>query len=260
MSSPDYSVRISGVTKSYGNVVALNGVDLDIRSGQIFGVLGPNGSGKSTMLKIIASVLQPDDGSVHVLGMDCRTDYLNIRKHIGFVPEDSVIYESLTGEEFLSLVASVYEIGKDEFEMRLEALSAAMDTKGIMSELIGNLSFGNRQKISIIAAMIHDPEILILDEPTKGLDPRSFRIFKNILTMLAEKGKTIIFSTHVMEIAEELCQSLCIIYKGEIKTEGSTSSFLEGENGRQKLEKTFLTITGETDLETVSDNVGRTFQ
>ncbi|MCL4332792.1 MAG: ABC transporter ATP-binding protein [Candidatus Thermoplasmatota archaeon] len=260
MSKPYHSVEVSNVSKSYGDVVALSHATLKIGTGQIFGVIGPNGSGKSTMLKLIASVLQPDSGDVRVLGLDCRTDYLEVRKAVGFVPEDSVMYQSLTSREFLSLISSIYDIGDDTFNKRLEALSQALDCTSVLDELIGSLSFGNKQKISIISALIHDPELIVLDEPTKGLDPRSFRIFKDMLAMMASNGKTIILSTHVMEIAEELCQRVCIIYKGEILAEDAVSALLSRGGARRSLERAFLDLTGESGLENIPQRVWEAFR
>lgn len=253
------TVALSAVSKSYGDVTALNNVDLEIFPGHIFGVLGPNGSGKSTMLKLISSVIQPDHGKVRVLGRDCSDEYVWVRHHVGFVPENSVIYESLSATEYLSLVSSVYGIETRTSRDRISALSDALATSDIMDELVGSLSFGNRQKISIIAALVHDPEVIILDEPTKGLDPRSFRIFKDVLSMLAKRGKTIVFSTHVLEIAEELCERLCIMYRGEIRASGLVSDFVGTGKDRRRLEETFFRITGETSLESLTRGVGRAF-
>lgn len=249
-------VAIANLSKSYGNVRALQDISLNIPSGVVWGILGPNGSGKTTLMRIVCAITRRDSGSVKVLGMDPAEFPLKLKEVIGYVPEDPVLYESMTASEYLSFVASVRKIDPAMYEKRTEALFTALELKDYASEPIGSLSFGNRQKVSIASALIHDPQILVLDEALKGVDPRSSRVVKDLVHALAERGKTILFSTHVLEIAESTCQKISILYHGKVVEEGSLEEIRSREKGSgTNLEDIFLKLTSDDAIKSMGENL-----
>ncbi|MCL4331579.1 MAG: ABC transporter ATP-binding protein [Candidatus Thermoplasmatota archaeon] len=241
------SIVIHNLVKNYGETRALDGVDMEISPGEIFGLLGPNGSGKTTLLRIICSILDYTSGYVRVSGLDVSRDSLEVKRITGYVPETPVLYESLTPTEFLNFIGSVRKIDHETLARRIESFASALEIMDKMNTFIGSLSFGTKQKVAIMAALIHDPEIIILDEGMNGLDPRSAKILKNLLNDYAARGRTIIFSTHVLEVAETVCTRMSIIYRGKIVDTGTLEEMRE-RSGTSKLEDIFLNITGEGDL------------
>ncbi|EQD63011.1 ABC transporter ATP-binding protein, partial [mine drainage metagenome] len=179
--------------KEFGAAKALDGIDLEIADGQVFGILGPNGSGKTTLLKIIAGVIKPTSGNVNVKGFDIESGREQIKKIVGYVPETPTLYESLTPREFLNFVASIREINKDKFKERAENFCKAFSIEDNLDEPIGSLSFGTKQKVAVIGAMLHDPDVLVLDEAMNGLDPKSSKILKTLLKDLSARGKCVNF-------------------------------------------------------------------
>lgn len=244
---PQPSILIHNLFKNYGEVRALDGIDLEIYPGQIFGLLGPNGSGKTTLLRILCSIMDYTSGYVRVAGLDVSQDSMQIKRIVGYVPETPVLYESLTPTEFLNFVGSVRKIDHNTLARRIESFANAFEVVDKMNTFIGSLSFGTKQKIAIIAALMHDPSIIVLDEAMNGLDPRSAKILKNLLLEYANQGKTIIFSTHVLEVAENVCTRLAIIYRGKIVDTGTLSELRE-RSGNKRLEDIFLEVTGDSDL------------
>ncbi|MGC8505088.1 MAG: ABC transporter ATP-binding protein [Thermoplasmata archaeon] len=249
-------VAIAHLSKSYGDVRALQDISLNIPSGVVWGILGPNGSGKTTLMRIVCAITPRDSGSVKVLGMDPAEFPMKLKEVIGYVPEDPVLYESMTASEYLSFVASVRKIDPTTYEKRAEALFRALELKDYANEPIGSLSFGNRQKVSIASALIHDPQILVLDEALKGVDPRSSRVVKDLVHALAERGKTILFSTHVLEIAESTCQKISILYHGKVVEEGSLEEIRSREKGPgTNLEDIFLRLTSDDAIKSMGEDL-----
>jgi len=242
------SITVTEVSKSFGKTRAVNNLTLTVKPGEIRGLLGPNGSGKSTTMKIILGLLKPDAGSVNVCGVDVLSKPVEARSHIGYVPETPFLYEYLTAAEYLDLVGVAYGLDRAERVNKAGELLQALQLEKQVNEVMSGFSQGMRQKIALISALMHKPDILILDEPLNGLDPRSARIVKELLHRLADEGVSILFSTHVLEIADAICTKITIISNGSTITEG-TSEEIKTLAGLKDstLEDVFLKLTGSED-------------
>ena len=255
----DNSITIRDLYKNYGEVRALDGINIEIPGGQIFGILGPNGSGKTTMLKIISSIMEPTTGLVSVNGINVMGDPMKVKSIIGYVPETPNLYESLTPIEFLGFVGSIRKIDHEILTERIYRFAKAFEIEDNLNNFIGSLSFGTKQKVAIISAFLHDPEIIILDEGMNGLDPRSAKILKNLLLEYVSSGRTVLFSTHVLEVAESVCHRMAIIYKGRIMDVGTLKELRESAGRHDaNLEDIFLNATGDSDLRPVIDSLRET--
>jgi len=245
-------VNLTGVTKRYADVVAVDCVDLDVKEGEIFGLLGPNGSGKSTLLKMILGLVKPDLGSVNVLGIKAEDDPVAIKAHAGYVPEIPQLYEFLTGIEYLDFTADLYGVNLAEKEERINEYLEALELEGREGDMISAYSLGMKQKIALISAFVHKPKLLLLDEPLGGLDPRSARIIKDLLRELASKGVATIMSTHILEIAQAMCDRIAIMYEGRLLAIGNMDELRErAKLPGSNLEDIFLTLTGTSDVKDV---------
>jgi ABC-2 type transport system ATP-binding protein len=242
------NIDLKEVSKSFGALKAVNKLELTVEPGEIRGLLGPNGSGKSTTMKMILGLLKPDSGSINVCGVDVRSKPVEARRHLGYVPETPFLYEYLSAAEYLDLVGVAYGLDKAERRKRAGELLQALQLEKQVNEVMSGYSQGMRQKIALIAALIHRPDVLILDEPLNGLDPRSARIVKEILHRLAGEGVSILFSTHVLEIADAICNKITIISNGSTVAEG-TSQEIKAMAGLKSssLEDVFLKLTGSED-------------
>ncbi len=239
-------IEVENLVKRFGSTVAVSGISFRVHDGEIYGLLGPNGSGKSTTMKILAGILKPTSGKVLVSGVDVSQDPLKVKEITGYVPETPVLYESLTPIEFFNFVGSVRRIPEEKLQERVEALVRAFGIEKYLGEMIGSLSFGTRQKVSLISAMLHDPEVLILDEAMNGLDPKSARILRELLLQFKEEGKSVVFSTHVLALAETICDRIGVIYNGEIIAEGTVEQLKEFAH-EESLEDVFLKLTESQD-------------
>ena len=231
------------ISKSFGDVVAVNGVNLKIPNGLLYALLGPNGSGKSTLMKLTVGTLRPDSGRVLVNGVDAMLNPISVRKNVGYMPEEVVTYDSLTPAEYLSFIASLYEMPSESVRSRSEALVHLLALDEYMTKPIGELSHGNRRKVVLAASIIHDPSVLILDEPFSGLDPESAKVLKETLLDYVSKRKTVMISTHVMEIAEAISKRVAIMQGGKVVAEGELED-LRSRTGAKDLEEAFLQVTG----------------
>jgi len=242
------NIELIGVSKSFGTLNAVKEFSLAVKPGEIRGLLGPNGSGKSTNMKIILGLLKPDSGSVNVCGMDVRAKPVEARRTIGYVPETPFLYEYLSAAEYLDLVGVAYGLDRTTRKQRAGELLQALQMDKHVNEVMSGFSQGMRQKIALISALMHKPQVLILDEPLNGLDPRSAKIVKEILHHLAEEGVSILFSTHVLEIADAICSKITIISNGSTIAEG-TSQEIKTMAGLKSstLEDVFLKLTGSED-------------
>ena len=242
------NILVTDVSKSFGTLKAVNGLNLSVEPGEIRGLLGPNGSGKSTTMKMILGLLKPDSGSIHVCGVDVRSKPVETKRHIGYVPETPFLYEYLSAAEYLDLVGVAYGLDREERKKRADELLQALQMETHVNEVMSGFSQGMRQKIALISALMHKPRVLILDEPLNGLDPRSARIVKEILNRLTGDGVSILFSTHVLEIADAICSKITIIGNGSIIAEG-TSLEIKSIAGlkNSSLEDVFLKLTGSED-------------
>jgi len=252
-------VEAKSISKDYGEVKALTNLDLNVVPGEIYGLLGPNGAGKSTLIKIIAGLVAPTSGSIRVMGQDPSKDPLGVKSRIGYVSENSTLYDSLTPRDFFEFISSIRKTDPRLASERIKALAPVFGLDQFYDSPIATLSMGTKQKISLIAALLHEPPLLLLDEPLNGLDARSSRIVKDIISLHAKKtGGAVLFSTHIMEVAEHVCDRIGIIYQGKIVAEGSLDE-LRGKakeiavsSGRDQetirpatLEEVFLKLTHE---------------
>jgi ABC-2 type transport system ATP-binding protein len=250
------SVELKGVVKHYGEILAVDHVDLNIKPGEIFGLLGPNGSGKSTTLKMLLGLVQPDSGSVNVLGIDVQKDPVAVKRLVGYAPEAPRLYEFLTGIEYLDFIGDIYGVQTEEKKNRINEYLKALQLEGREGDMISGYSEGMKQKIALISAFLHRPKLLILDEPLSGLDPRSARIVKDFLQELKLQGVTTIMSTHVLEIAQAVCSRIGIMYQGKLLALGSMNELRQmAKLPDSGLEDIFLKLTGTGDIRAVVEEL-----
>jgi len=252
------AVELKEVTKRYNEIVAVNNLNLTIGTGEIFGLLGPNGSGKSTTLKMLLGLVTPDKGSVNVLGLDVLKQPVEVKGLVGYVPEAANLYEFLTGIEYLDFIADVYGVPAAEKKQRITEYLKAFQLEGREGDMINSYSDGMKKKISLISAFIHKPRLLLLDEPLNALDPRSARIVKDYLQSLKGQGVTTIMSTHVLEIAQAICDPIGIMYQGSILALGNMEELRrQASLPNSGLEDVFLKLTGTEDLRAVVEELTR---
>ena len=258
MESTTTALQATTLVKSFGAIRAVNGISLSVSTGEIFGLLGPNGSGKSTTMKMILGILKPDSGKIVVEGYDVSAHPIEVKRLIGYVPETPQLYEFLTGIEYLDFVADMYGIPAESRKDRIEQFLVGLQLKGHENELISGYSQGMKQKVAIIPALVHRPKLLVLDEALNGLDPRSAKLVKDLLRNLANEKVTILFSTHVLEIAQALCDRVAIMYQGSVLAEGTITE-LRQKSGLpgSTLEEVFLKITGTGDLGDIVQELSR---
>jgi ABC-2 type transport system ATP-binding protein len=252
------ALEIEIVSKSFGTTRAVDGISLRLRKGEILGLLGPNGSGKSTTMKLILGVIKPDSGTIRVFGKDVAHEAVDTKQSVGYVPETAQLYEFLSGIEYLDFVADMYTMTSEIRKERITQFLNALEMTGHENQMISGYSQGMKQKIAITAALMHRPRLLILDEALNGLDPRSARIVKDLLRSLAKEGSSVMFSTHVLEIAEAICDRVAIMYQGRILAEGTVPELRRqaGLSG-SSLEEVFLKITGTSDLRDIVEELSK---
>lgn len=238
-------IEICGVSKSYnrGTVKAVDDVNLTVNNGEIFGFLGPNGAGKTTLIKMITGILNADEGSIKINGLDIRKNPLEAKMQFGFVPDDPNIFSRLTGIEYLNFMADVYHVPPEKRIPRMQQLLERFEMSSAAGDQIQSYSHGMKQKIVVIGALLHNPPVWILDEPMTGLDPRSSYDLKEMMREHADAGKTVFFSTHVLEVAEKVCDRLAIINKGKVIFCGSMLEIRHHARDDQSLENLFLELT-----------------
>jgi ABC-2 type transport system ATP-binding protein len=252
------SLRLDSLSKSYGEIKAVKGISISLRKGEILGLLGPNGSGKSTTMKMVLGILKPDSGTVIVYGEDISKTPIETKRKMGYVPETPQLYEFLTGIEYIDFVAEMYDVPEAERRERIQHFLTGMQLAGHENEMISGYSQGMKQKVAIISALVHKPRMLVLDEALNGLDPRSARLVKDLLRELTAEGVSILFSTHVLEIAQALCDRVAIMYQGTIIAEGTVAELRQkaGLPG-STLEEVFLKMTGIDDIGEVVKELSR---
>jgi len=239
-------IQLKGLTKRYGTFTAVNSLDLSVPRGELFGFLGPNGAGKTTTLRMIAGILRPTAGTVHIGGVDVSADPMKAKAILGFIPDRPFIYDKLTGAEFLRFVAGIYSQNGKVIEHRGHELLTLFDLDQWRDELVESYSHGMRQKLIIASAFIHKPDVIVVDEPMVGLDPKAARILKDLFREYTRRGHTIMMSTHTLEVAETLCDRIGIIQGGTIRALGTMSELRAGSaSGEDGLEQIFLKLTGE---------------
>jgi ABC-2 type transport system ATP-binding protein len=240
---PQPLIETSHLVKRYGDKLAVDDVSIQVYGGEIFGFLGPNGAGKTTTIKMIVGLLHPTSGSVTVGGFDVVTQPVHAKAACGYVPDEPNLYAKLTGRELLSFVGDLYELGKEQKARRSEELLRLFELADAGDDTTDSYSHGMKQKTSLAAALVHDPKVLVLDEPTVGLDPRSARLIKDILRQMASRGAAVMLSTHILEIAQNMCDRIGIINKGRLIASGTMEELRKGQ-GESSLEDIFLSLTG----------------
>lgn len=238
-------IEIEGLLKRFGSHTAVAGLDLKVEPGEIFGFLGPNGAGKTTTVKCITGLLKPTAGRIRVAGFDVATRTLEAKRAMGLVPDEPFVYPKLTGVEYLRFVGELYGAGLDDMRKRIPELLEMFELTPWGGELVESYSHGMRQKLVLAGILLHDPKVLVLDEPMVGLDPKSARLVKDIFLKLAERGTTIFMCTHVLEIAEKLCDRIGIMIGGRMIACGTVAELeAQAKTGGSDLEGIFLSLTG----------------
>ncbi len=237
-------IETSHLAKSYGDKLAVDDVSFQVYGGEIFGFLGPNGAGKTTTIKMIVGLLHPSAGNVKVAGYDVVQQPLQAKASCGYVPDEPNLYAKLTGRELLRFVGDLYNLDRAQAQRRSEELLRVFGLVDAADDTTDSYSHGMRQKTSLAAALVHDPKVLILDEPTVGLDPKSARLIKDILRQMAERGAAIMLSTHILEIAQNMCDRIGIINQSKLIAIGTMEQLQQLGQGETSLEDIFLTLTG----------------
>jgi len=254
----DYNniVELRNVVKRYNELTAVDNISLDIKSGEIFGLLGPNGSGKSTTMKMLMGLIKPNQGNIKVLGIDVEKEPVKVKSLVGYSPESPNLYEFLTGIEFLDFIGDIYAVPIEDKKKRITEYLKALQLEGREGDMISSYSEGMKQKTALISAFIHKPKLLILDEPLSGLDPRSARIVKDFLQEIKRQGRTTIISTHILEIAQAVCDRIAIMYQGKILALGNMQELRElSKSPDSGLEDIFLKLTGTSDVKAVVEEL-----
>lgn len=239
-------IKITHLTKDYGTTVAVNHLNLNVAVGEIYGFIGPNGAGKTTTIRMMGGIIEPTSGDITINGIDMKKDPVAAKKIIGFVPDRPFLYEKLTGMEFMKFIADLYEVAPGLMPRRASELLEQFALKDWADEIIEAYSHGMKQRLIIAAALLHDPKVMIIDEPMVGLDPAAVRMVKDILKDLAAHGVTVFVSTHTLSIAEDLCDRIGVIHKGTLLAQGTMAELnTAAKTGKAKLEEVFLTLVKE---------------
>ncbi len=247
-------LEIKGLTKYYRNTAVVNNVSFTVRPGEVTGYLGPNGSGKLTTVKMITALLEPNRGKVLLDGKDVRADIVEFRRRLGYVPEEAILYSYLSGLEYLQLIGRLRRLSEAEVNRRANDLLELFSLHPHRHASISAYSKGMKQRVLIAAALLHDPDVLILDEPLSGMDVTSSQLFKFLLDELASHGKTILYISHVLEVVEKVCARVIVIHKGQIMAEDSVERLRELMN-LPSLEAIFSELTEERDLKSVARDI-----
>jgi len=236
-------IQVENLTKAYEKShKAVDNITFEVNKGEIFGFIGPNGAGKTTTIKMITGILKPDAGNVHICGVDLYHSPIEAKTHFAYVPDSPDIYKSLKGIEYLKFMADIYRVESSERNLCIEKYGKMFELEDALNAPIMSYSHGMQQKIVLMGALIHDPEVLILDEPMVGLDPQSAYNLKQLMRQRCEEGKSVFFSTHVLEVAEKFCNRIAIIKKGNIIAQGTLDALRNGQKS-ESLEEIFLELT-----------------
>ncbi len=234
-------LRIERLTKRYGEKIAVDNLSLHIRPGEIYGFIGHNGAGKTTTIKSVCGILQFDDGEIYVDGVSVKKDPIACKKEIAFIPDNPDLYDFMTGIKYLNFIADVYGVETSVRKERIEKFAGCFGLTEDLSQPISSYSHGMKQKLAIISALVHDPKLMIMDEPFVGLDPKASHDLKEIMREKCARGHAVFFSTHVLEVAEKLCDNIAIIRGGKLVVSGKTEEVV----GDNSLEEVFLELIDE---------------
>ena len=249
-------IKIRNLVKKYSNALAVNHLSLDVPKGEVFGFLGPNGAGKTTTIKMMMGLLKPTEGSITLDGIDISVDPVRAKSIVGYIPDRPYIYEKLTGLEYLEFISDLYGVDKKVAEVRAKKFLEFFDLWEVANEMIEGYSHGMKQKVIISGALIHQPKVIIVDEPLVGLDPRGARQVKRLFQDLCKQGTTLFMSTHSLGIAEAMCHRVGIILKGQLIALGTIDELrAQAEHEHGDLEEIFLRLTGDHDLDSLIDSL-----
>jgi ABC-2 type transport system ATP-binding protein len=238
-------IEFDGLTKSYGAFCAVAPLNLSVPRGEMFGFLGPNGAGKTTTIRMMMGILVPSGGSTRIAGFDCQRQGLEVKRHVGYLPDSPIFYDYLRGREILQFIGEMHGLTREESLRRADKLLGELALGEVAEEFAVNYSMGMKKKLGLACALIHEPSVLILDEPTNGLDPRAARDVQQRLRQSAEAGMTIFLSTHILDMAERLCSRIGIIHHGELVATGSPQELKANVTAGGTLEEVFLAVTEE---------------
>lgn len=242
--SQDHVLSVKNVSKNFGSLQAVSNLSFNVNRGEIFGLLGPNGAGKTTTIKMILGMLKPSDGDISVFGLNPRKNEQEVKKFFGYIAEEPIIFKSLTARELFNFIASVRQLDGEKVSKKLGEYLESLGALDYYNKPVATLSHGNKQKIQIIAALLHEPALLILDEPFTGLDAKAVKVFREIIKIHTEQGGSVILSTHIMEIASEMCDRIAILNKGNLVGLGTMKELQAQSSANNKsLEDIFLTLT-----------------
>ena len=233
---------IKNLKKQFNNTWALKGLNLELTEGEIFVLLGPNGAGKTTTLKLISGLLHPTSGEIHIEGIDMARNPIAAKSHLGYVPDEPFIYSKLTGREFINFIAGVYKISKEDYEKRLPTLLDTFDIGPWVDEMSEGYSHGMKQRVIMCQLLLHNPDLILIDEPLVGLDPKTSKTVRELFGTLKEKGKTLFISTHTLSFARDVATKIGIISKGELKFIGTLDE-LAKISGKEEIEDIYLQLS-----------------
>jgi len=237
-------IKVRNLKKYFENVKAVDGISFNVNEGEVFGLLGPNGAGKTTTIKLLLGLLEPNDGEMEIFGLDPQRDDVQIKANTGYVSEEPLIFKSLTPKDIFNFIASIRELDETTVQERAKEYLESLDAFEFYNQMVATLSHGNKQKIQIISSILHDPNLLILDEPLAGLDAKSVKVMKEILDLHTENGGAVLFSTHIMEIAQDICDRIAIINKGKLVGIGTIEELRkQSDKLGASLEDVFLRLT-----------------
>lgn len=247
----DGKIEAGGLSKSFGEVRAVDRLDLQVQPGEILGFLGPNGAGKSTTVKMLTGMIEPDSGQARICGIDIAADPIGAKRRLGYVPESGALYESLSAAEFLGMVGSLYGMRPQHAEQRMDRFLELFGMSEARDRLLGACSKGMKQKVLISAALLSNPQVLLLDEPLNGLDASAALVVKTLLKELAGQGRAILFCSHILDVIERVCTRVVIIHEGRMLADGAPGQ-IAAERGVATLEDAFIELTGVRDTERVA--------
>jgi ABC-2 type transport system ATP-binding protein len=239
-------VDINGLTKSYGDFVAVDNLTLSVPRGEIFALLGPNGAGKTTTIRMLMGILVPSSGSAKIDGLDCFEQRVEVKRKVGYLPDEPVFYDFLRGQEIIRFSGEMHGLANDEIQTRARPLLEQLDLVDALDEFAVNYSKGMKKKLALVCAMLHDPSLLILDEPTNGLDPFATRALHQMIRAQAAEGKTIFFSTHLLDQAEKLCTRIAIIAKARLVALGTLEQLRARLSSDSSLEEIFFSVASDS--------------